>query len=312
MGELIKLQAPTRIDIGICTFRRPGLEDTLLSLFALRVPEGVRIRLIVADNDAGPSARSLVDGLRQQSPFQIAYVHCPKSNISIARNACLAECDADYLAFIDDDETASPQWLAELLKVARETGAAAVLGPVRSLYDAEAPDWMRRGDFHSTMPVWVGKTIRTGYTCNVLLDMRSPDVEARRFSRALGQSGGEDTQFFSDIFESGGIIAFAEGALVYEPVPATRASLNWLVKRRFRFGQTHGRILAEKSSSFSVLKHAIVAGLKAAYCAVFTAATCFSPVRRNRNFLRGVLHVGTLSGVLGIREIRQYGTAEAA
>ena len=312
MSELNRSAARTRVDIGICTFRRPGLEATLRSLFALEVPNAVDVRLIIADNDQGPSAKPLVESLKPQSPFPIAYVHCPKSNISIARNACLSECEADYLAFIDDDETASPQWLAELLSIAGTDGAAAVLGPVRSLYDANAPDWMRDGDFHSTLPVWVGKVIKTGYTCNVLLDMRSSFVEARRFSLALGQSGGEDTQFFSEIHEAGGRIAFAEDALVYEPVPAGRASFGWLLKRRFRFGQTHGRILAEKSSTAALVKQVGLAALKVIYCALSTAATCFSPVRRNRNFLRGALHVGTLSGVLGMREIRQYGTAEAA
>jgi hypothetical protein len=39
------------VDIGICTYRRPALIATLLSLFELEVPEGVKVRLIVADND---------------------------------------------------------------------------------------------------------------------------------------------------------------------------------------------------------------------------------------------------------------------
>lgn len=122
------------VDIGICTYRRPALVATLLSLFELEVPEGVTVRLIVADNDEEPSAKASVDRLRETSPFEIAYVHCPKSNISIARNACLSESRADYLAFIDDDETAPPHWLAALMEKAGETGADVVLGPVTAVY----------------------------------------------------------------------------------------------------------------------------------------------------------------------------------
>lgn len=95
-----------RIDIGICTYRRPDLRETLVSLFRQQVPANAVLRLIVADNDAEPSARDLVDSLRDRSPFPIDYVHCPKSNISIARNACMNASSADYLAFIDDDEAA--------------------------------------------------------------------------------------------------------------------------------------------------------------------------------------------------------------
>ncbi|TJW82651.1 MAG: glycosyltransferase family 2 protein, partial [Mesorhizobium sp.] len=32
-----------------------------------------------------------------------------------------------------------------------------------------------------------------------------------------------------------------------------------------------------------------------------------SPVRRNRSVLRGIMHVGVVSGLVGVREIRQYG-----
>jgi succinoglycan biosynthesis protein ExoM len=304
--------APVRIDIGICTFRRPALRETMESLFKLVVPEGTALRLVVADNDAVPSARDLVDSLRERSPFLILYVHCPKSNISIARNACLTSSDANFLAFIDDDETATPEWLAALYGKACETGADSVLGPVRALYGDESAAWMRDGDFHSTMPVWVNDRIITGYTCNTLLDLRSVHVAGRRFALALGQSGGEDTHFFSQLTESGGRIEFAENALVVEPVPASRASFSWLAKRRFRSGQTHGRIVAANSPGARRLPKALIAAVKASYCGAIAAAFTLMPVRRNRYALRGALHVGAVMGMLGVREIRQYGATEAA
>ena len=97
------------IDIGVCTFRRPELADTLRSLAAMTVPERATVRVIVADNDDAPSARALIERLRAEMPFEIIYVHCPASNISIARNACLDNGMGDFLAFIDDDETASKE-----------------------------------------------------------------------------------------------------------------------------------------------------------------------------------------------------------
>ncbi len=305
-------QRQRRVDIGICTFRRPQVEETLRSLFKLVVPAGVDVRLIVADNDAEPSASGLVERLRAESPFDVFYIHCPKGNISIARNACLNASSGDYLAFIDDDETASPEWLAELLAVVDTTGADAVLGPVRAVYAADAPGWMRKGDFHSTRPVWIGGTIQTGYTCNVLIDMRSSRVRDQRFALGLGQSGGEDTHFFTRLTKAGGQIAFAEKAWLNEPVPPGRARLSWLAKRRFRSGQTHGRILAAQLSPLARAGHFGLALAKCGYCFASCAATFVSPVARNRNLLRGALHVGAMAGILGVREIRQYGMMEAA
>ncbi|TIP77682.1 MAG: glycosyltransferase, partial [Mesorhizobium sp.] len=101
------------VDVCVCTFRRPELADTLRSVAALDVPSGFDIRVIVADNDDGPTAELLVTTLAETLKLPISYRHCPARNISIARNACLDASTADFVAFLDDDETASSRWLVE-------------------------------------------------------------------------------------------------------------------------------------------------------------------------------------------------------
>ncbi|RUV19726.1 glycosyltransferase family 2 protein [Mesorhizobium sp. M7A.F.Ca.MR.245.00.0.0] len=295
------------IDIGVCTFRRPELADTLRSLDAMEMPAGFDIRIIVADNDDTPTARDLVAALSRELTVPIHYRHAPARNISIARNACLDASTADFVAFIDDDETATPQWLAELVAMAQQSGVAVVLGPVRARYRPDAPDWMRRGDFHSTLPVWVRGEIRTGYTCNVLLRMGSDSLRGRRFSLARGQTGGEDTEFFDQMHKAGGRIAFAPEAWVDEVVPRSRAAFEWLGRRRFRVGQTHGHLLGSSASSIGLVKQVGLASAKAIYCFASALPVVVSPVRRNRSVLRGIMHVGVVSGLVGIREIRLYG-----
>jgi succinoglycan biosynthesis protein ExoM len=295
------------IDIGVCTFRRPELADTLRSLDAMDMPAGFDIRVIVADNDDTPTARDLVTALSRELTLPISYHHCPARNISIARNACLDASTADFLAFIDDDEAATPSWLAELVAMAETSGAAAVLGPVRARYRPDAPDWMRRGDFHSTLPVWVGGEIRTGYTCNVLLRTGSDSLRGRRFSLARGQTGGEDTELFDQMYRAGGRIAFSPEAWVDEVVPRARAAFDWLGRRRFRVGQTHGHLLGSNASGIGLVKQVGLASAKALYCFAAAIPVVVNPVRRNRSVLRGIMHVGVVSGLVGIREIRLYG-----
>lgn len=299
------------VDIAVCTYRRTELDRTLRSLAVLDVPADTKIRIIVADNDVSPSAGARVEAIRSAVPFDITYVHCPASNISIARNACLDNATGDFLAFIDDDETASSGWLVALLSTAEATGADAVLGPARATYLDTAPAWMKRGDFHSTLPVWVRGKIDTGYTCNVLLRRRATSLTNARFNLALGRTGGEDTEFFTHMTRSGGAIAFAPGAWVDDPVPANRASLSWLAKRRFRFGQTHGRLLQENSRGAGLIRKLAVAGAKAVYCFAAAVVSSFLPIPRYRYALRGIMHAGVVSGLLGVREIEQYGTLES-
>ncbi|RUW20442.1 glycosyltransferase family 2 protein [Mesorhizobium sp. M4B.F.Ca.ET.215.01.1.1] len=295
------------IDICVCTFRRPELADTLRSIAAMDRPAGFEIGVVVADNDDQPSAQPLVKALAQELKLPIRYRHAPARNISIARNACLDASVSDLVAFIDDDETASVRWLAELVATAEASGATAVLGPVRARYGSDAPAWMRKGDFHSTLPVWVRGEIRTGYTCNVLLRTSEASLRGRRFSLARGQTGGEDTEFFDTMVRDGGRIAFAPDALVEEVVPHARAAFDWLRRRRFRFGQTHGHLIGHGASGIRRVAQVGLASAKAAYCFAMAALTAISPVRRNRSVLRGIMHVGVVSGLVGVREIRQYG-----
>lgn len=297
----------TSVDICICTFRRPHLLETLKSVAALEA-ENVDVRVIVADNDAEPSARTLVEGLQGSFPFPLVYLHSPARNISIARNACVEAATASYIAFVDDDETVSPQWLRELLQEAIASGADAVLGPVQAEYDPDLPRWLKAGDFHSAAPVFVRGRIETGYTCNVLI-RRSPLAADLRFDLALGGSGGEDTDFFYRLHALGGQISFAPQALVREPVPPHRASLGWLLNRRLRAGQTHALCLL-RGGRASPLMAAGLASAKVMHCLLMTGATAPWPVKWRRNLLRATLHIGVVAGILGMRQQVQYGHAQ--
>jgi succinoglycan biosynthesis protein ExoM len=300
----------TGIDICVCTYRRPHLERTLRSLGLLDIPAGVVVRIVVADNDAMPSARDLVERVAAELLLDIHYVHCPAANISLARNACLDACEGEYVAFIDDDSTASREWLAGLVETAELGDVDAVLGPVRAVYPVSAPGWMQRGDFHSTVPVWVGGRIRTGYSGNALLRRASPYVVGRRFNLALGSTGGEDTEYFAGLHDTGGVIAYAPHAIAYEPVTEERTRFAWLARRAFRSGQTHGRLLGARRSTQRLTEIGLAAA-KVVYCLAAAAGVVVVPHLRNRHALRAVMHAGAVSGLLGVREIRLYADGSA-
>ncbi|PJI91448.1 succinoglycan biosynthesis protein ExoM [Yoonia maricola] len=292
------------LEVCVCTYRRPQLAKTLTSLLELVTPEGYDLSILVIDNDDKPSAEPIVAEIAADAGKPLRYVHCPQGNISVARNGALTHSKARYLAFIDDDEVAPPDWLVHLTKDMGKDGADVVLGPVEADYTDGAPAWMQRSRIHATMPVWVDDKIITGYTCNVLFDRHSPALRDCLFDLSLGQSGGEDTAFFAKVVANGGKIAFSPDAVLHEAIPADRVSFKWLLRRRFRMGQTHGRLVAENGASPRLW--VITAG-KVVYCAGMAVLQVLSPARRNKAILRGALHVGALSGLAGGRELQQYG-----
>jgi succinoglycan biosynthesis protein ExoM len=300
------MSEPREIDVCVCTYRRESVADTIRSVAAQRIPDNVRLRIVIADNDDSPSAEGIVRNQCSALGLEYLYVHAPARNISIARNAALDAATAPLVAFIDDDEVATPLWIAGLLECHAATAATIVFGPVQAVY-GEGPGWLREADLHSIRPVFLGDgTINTGYTCNVLLDRSAMTREMRdaRFDPALGRSGGEDTFFFHHLYSRGARCAFAEAALVHEPVPPNRGRLRWLLKRSFRSGQTYARVLQTTPAWRPRL--IATAAAKCGYCLMAMALQASSPARWRRMAVRAALHAGVVCRVAGIADLTIY------
>ena len=70
-------------------------------------------------------------------PWQLVYAVEPRRGIPFGRNTAVRTAgDVDFVAFLDDDETADPAWLVELLRVQRTTGADVVTGTVLPVFEA--------------------------------------------------------------------------------------------------------------------------------------------------------------------------------
>ncbi len=294
------------VDVCICTFRRPHIAKTLKSIARQSLNPAWKVRIIVADNDDRPSAQERVQAIARQSSLQLTYVHAPARNISLARNACLAAATAPFIAFIDDDEIASPQWLAALIDALQKTGADAVLGPVQAVYRPECRAWLKNGDFHSSLPVWKDGKIVSGGAGNVILKRAS--VQALRFREDLGRCGGEDTAYFNELVKAGGRIVFEKNAMATEYVPEERESFLWLLRRRFRFGQTHGLILLESApdTPWIRVKSAFIAALKTGFCLLMALLNLFWDHHMRFWSLRAALHAGVTCRLMGKRELEQY------
>ncbi len=230
------------VSLCIATYRRPERLQALLEDLArqTRLPDEV----VVVDNDAAESARNVVDGrLRAGAPFPIRYATQPIKNISLTRNKTVELAGGDWLAFVDDDERAPAEWLAQLLSAAAVFAADGVLGPVDPVVPSSAPAWIRRGRFYNFPRMRTGETIppnqlRFG---NVLLRAALLRLGGLSFDPALGLTGGEDGDLLSRLVQRGARIVWCDEAVVHEPVESSRLSLTWLLRRALSGGQDFAR-----------------------------------------------------------------------
>ncbi|WP_422050733.1 glycosyltransferase family 2 protein [Shimia sp.] len=283
------------IDIGICTFRRDSLYDTLESLSRQNLEAHWRLRIIVSDNDEQPVKQSEIEAWAAELGVNLKYVHAPARNISIARNACLENAEADFLLFIDDDETAEPGWVMNLLETATREQAQIVFGPVYAVYPPDAPKWMRDNEIHSSVPSKLNGKVETGFSGNVLLDLREPKLRDARFRLDFGKTGGEDIDFFFRHYRAGLQMAISKDAIVYEPVAPARLSFKWLSLRSIATGTIYGFCARQdtRGKTASLMGKSIA---KISYCSVRTLASISNRKKLTFWALRGCFHIGVLRG----------------
>ncbi|HYE44233.1 MAG TPA: glycosyltransferase [Caulobacter sp.] len=230
---------PAAVSLIVPTQRRPaGLATALRSLAGQTGVDLATVELIVADNDAVPSARAAVDAFAASAPFPVRYVHEPCPGVANVRNAALAAAAAPLIAFLDDDEEAPPHWLAALLQAQRSLDADVVFGPVRG----RAPDGVAHrayleAFFSREGPVET-RTLDHYYGCGNSLVRRAalPHPEAP-FDPSRNASGGEDDLLFGTMQQRGATFAWAHEAFVWEdPIPA-RLTLAYALRRAFAYGQ---------------------------------------------------------------------------
>jgi glycosyltransferase involved in cell wall biosynthesis len=210
--------------------------------------------IVVADNDGGQSAQSVVEAFRAECSIEITYCVEPEQNIALARNKVLENAKGDYVAFIDDDEFPARDWLVTLLIACEEHRVDGVLGPVRPWFDQPPPKWVIGGKFcerpeHTTGTLLHWQQTRTG---NVLLRRQILDGIQNPFRREFG-NGGEDADFFRRMAQRGHRFIWCNEAVVYEVVPPERWKRSYMFRRALLRGQNERLFLTPPSIAKSLL-----------------------------------------------------------
>ncbi|HWE46903.1 MAG TPA: glycosyltransferase family 2 protein [Caulobacteraceae bacterium] len=229
-----------RVSIVIPTQRRPEpLERAMRSAFVQSGVDPRDIELIVADNDSVPSARGVVERLDREAPFAVRYVHEPRAGVSSARNAAMAAVQGEFVAFLDDDEEASPGWLAALIETQARFDADVVFGPVEARIPAAVSDhraYLTR--FFSRLGPVDACLLEDVYGCgDSLVRVAALPDRTQPFNLLSNQIGGEDDVLFTAMREAGSVFAWSPRALVYEDPAPDRLTLRYTIARAFAFGQ---------------------------------------------------------------------------
>jgi hypothetical protein len=226
------LRSGPEVTVVVCTRDQPeGLAKCLQSLQEQSYP---RTSILVVDN--APTTGDTHDVVNKSvGPYPTRYVLEPAPGLSNARNRSLAESQTDLVAWIDDDETADPHWICELVRgftlLPEATFVCGVMIPGE--LDTPAQLWFEEYGGHSKGRGFAPATFSPasshvqspffplppfGTGGNMAMRRSSPQA-VRKFNVALGagtlSKGAEDTKAFTDVLLAGGTVQ-------YQPTAVTR------------------------------------------------------------------------------------------
>lgn len=229
--------------IGICTYHRPAMLARALEGVARLEPVEGGVAVLVVDNVAKGSARTVVETFRQTSGMEVIYRVEPEAGLVNARNRLLDEAlktGARFMAGFDDDATPEPDWLVKLMKARQDFDATGIAGPQinehfdrRHLHEAHA---------HFTRE---GKFLPSFATSNYLIDLDFIRKHGIRFDPQFNLTGGEDSDFTKSMHAAGARLAWTNTAIVHEKTSADRLNMRARIKRAMAFGQ-NGFIIRRK------------------------------------------------------------------
>jgi succinoglycan biosynthesis protein ExoM len=290
----------SHIDICIASYKRPQLLAMLLACLAVQnLPADVTFGVIVVDNDPTGSARPAVEAAAGAG-LPVRYFMQPKKNIALTRNMGVSNSTGEYIAFIDDDERAGPDWLKNLYETLHKYQADVVFGPVSGEVPANAPAWLTEGRFFERERYKTGDVAPVRGTGNALLRASIITDRHTPFDPKYGLSGGEDTDFFRRLQYRGCKFIWCEEALAWEAVPPERLTAEWLIRRAFRGGQVFAEIyivpagLMKKIPWFAyrslLVVIALIGGLISWPLRKAWGVKCFQKVATNLGQLSSLFH----------------------
>lgn len=235
--------------LAICVATR-GRADSMIILLdrleCLSSPVDVELFVVVIENDDSSNLREEV--LRRSSENR-QFIHGlqPKLGIPYARNSALRvaiEEKADYIAFLDDDELPSEDWLIALWEKAKNNSYDLVGGPVEPMPAVSATSWaskqmllglLRQSQLSRRKAL---SKCASGQENDIFIPTsnwmaRSAFMLQHRleFDESMGFSGGTDLRFYRELKRAGGRIGWCDTALVRERLSAKRLSVGYQYRR---------------------------------------------------------------------------------
>lgn len=231
------------LTIVICTYNRAHiLSEALTSLLQQTVPPE-DYSILIIDNNSTDHTQELVESFKNKFT-DIRIVLENNQGLSHARNRAFKECQTEWLAFLDDDAKAHPDWVETILHTIEKGDFDGFGGPFYAWHHyGPAPRWLPEDFGTYESPQGYGLLEENTYIPGGNSVLRCDAARSvGTFSTELGMNGdhcgyGEETQFFERMRTAGYRMGYVPKLKIDHCVLPYKYTLRWQMRSAFEYGK---------------------------------------------------------------------------
>ena len=243
-----------RLSLVIATYNRSEQLMVTLHSVAKQSADSALWECIVVDNNSQDDTHQRVEDFASAHPsLQLRYVFEQQQGLSHARNAGIAASRGEIVAFIDDDERITEEFVASYIELFDEfSDAMAAGGKIVAEYPTGRPNWMST---YTERPI--ANPMDFGCEVSLFPKSRIPgggNMAMRRklfeeigvFNTSLGRTGkrllgGEESELFERIGDRGYRCYYVPRAVMYHIIPAEKLTLDYFKRLSLNTGKSQRR-----------------------------------------------------------------------
>lgn len=230
------------VSVVVCSYNRATLLIRCLRSLEVQTADKRLYEVIVVNNNSTDQTQEVAENFSHANAnFRVVIEQ--RQGLSCARNRGCREAKGRFVAYIDDDATARPDWCEKILSfITRQPAVAAFGGPYVSGYLSEKPAWYK-DEYGSwslpgrERPMEEGEFVR-GTNMIFRTDVLSA---AGGFDETLGMTGtaaayGEEVNLHVRLRISGVEVYYCPEIVVEHLVMPGKMNVRWMLRSAYKAG----------------------------------------------------------------------------
>lgn len=228
------------ISVAVCSYNREYyLQKCLDSLVRQKDVDSKNYELLIIDNNSADNTKNLsTEYINKYPSIKIHYYFEPEVGLSHARNRAIKESHGEYIAYIDSDGIAYPDWIHQIIKFTHKyPHICAFGGPSYRYTDMPIPGWVP-SDYGTVYLGEKEKEIKIGIIgCNMILK-KSLLEKFGGFNPNLGMKGkvmryGEEDEIFMKMVKQNLTIMYSPHIKIKHLLENYKLNMYWRLKSKF-------------------------------------------------------------------------------